>query len=76
MYRIGIDLGGTNIVAAVVDETYTIISRATCKTAMPRPAEDIMDDMARLVKEAAAQAGVTMQEVYHNTIRERYTCLH
>ena len=63
MYRIGIDLGGTNIVAAVVDETYTIISRATCKTAMPRPAEDIMDDMARLVKEAAAQAGVTMQEV-------------
>ena len=31
MYRIGIDLGGTNIVAGVVDESYTLLSKARYK---------------------------------------------
>ena len=29
MYRLGIDLGGTNIVAGVVDENYEIIAKAS-----------------------------------------------
>ena len=36
-YKIGIDLGGTNIVAGVVDKEFNIIARAECKTAIPRP---------------------------------------
>ena len=32
MYRVGIDLGGTNIVAGVVDENYKIIATAKTKT--------------------------------------------
>ena len=32
MYRIGIDLGGTNIVAGVVDEQYNILAKASTKT--------------------------------------------
>lgn len=36
MYRLGIDLGGTNIVAGVVDENYEIIAKASCKTNVPR----------------------------------------
>ena len=32
MFRIGIDLGGTNIVSAVVDENYNIISKGKKKT--------------------------------------------
>ena len=30
MYRLGIDLGGTNIVAGVVDKNYKIVARASC----------------------------------------------
>ena len=37
MYRLGIDLGGTNIVAGVVNEEYKIVARASCKTNVPRP---------------------------------------
>ena len=29
-YYIGIDLGGTNIVAGVVNESYEILAKATC----------------------------------------------
>ena len=36
MFTIGIDLGGTNIVAAVVDEKYNIIAKAKTPTAVPR----------------------------------------
>ena len=32
MYRLGIDLGGTNIAVAVVDENYNIVGRAKVKT--------------------------------------------
>ena len=52
MYRVGIDLGGTNIVAGVVDGEYNIISKAECKTAIPRPESDVCDSMAAIVKEA------------------------
>ncbi|MBQ3068525.1 MAG: ROK family glucokinase [Clostridia bacterium] len=63
MVRIGIDLGGTNIVAGVVNDEHAILAKAECKTNLPRPAEAIMDDMARLAKEAVANAGLTMEDV-------------
>lgn len=63
MYRIGIDLGGTNIVAGVVDDNNHIIATAKCKTACPRPAADIIADMAKVAKEAVSKAGVTMADV-------------
>ena len=40
-YYIGIDLGGTNIVAGVVDENYNIVSKASTKTNCPRPEQEI-----------------------------------
>ena len=46
-YYIGIDLGGTNIKAGVVNEEFEIIAKATCKTNLPRPAEEICEDMAK-----------------------------
>lgn len=61
-YYIGIDLGGTNIVAGVVNEAYEIVAKASCKTACPRPAEEIMDDMARVTLEAVAAAGIDLTE--------------
>ena len=63
MFRIGIDLGGTNIVAGIVDEHYNIISRAACKTAVPRPEADVCDSMAAIVKEALDNIGMSMNSI-------------
>ena len=46
-YYIGIDLGGTNIKAGVVNEKFEIIAKASTKTLCPRPAKDICADIAR-----------------------------
>ncbi|MBQ4464602.1 MAG: ROK family protein [Oscillospiraceae bacterium] len=62
-YYIGIDLGGTNIVAAVVDEDYNIITKASTKTNRPRPAEAIADDMAAMAIKAVEDAGLTMDQI-------------
>ena len=32
MFRIGIDIGGTNIAAGIVDESYKIVKKKTIKT--------------------------------------------
>lgn len=63
MYRLGIDLGGTNIVAGVVDENYKIIATASTKTLVPRPAEKIADDMASMVFAAAKKANVSLDDI-------------
>ena len=63
MYRIGVDLGGTNIVAGVVDEFYKIVAKAKRKTACPRPAGEILADIAACVNEAVKTSGITMDEV-------------
>ena len=63
MYRIGIDLGGTNIVAGVVDGNYKIIASAKRKTACPRSAEEIISDMAVAAVSAAEKAGLSMSDI-------------
>ncbi len=63
MYRIGIDLGGTNIAVGVVDDNYQIVGRAKCKTALPRPAEEIVADMVKTAFEAVKNAGLTMDDI-------------
>ncbi len=62
-YYIGIDLGGTNIKAGVVNENYEIVSKATTKTLLPRPAEEICADMAKVSLEAVEQAGLTLDDI-------------
>lgn len=63
MYKLGIDLGGTNIVAGVVDESFKIIATAKRKTNCPRPAEEIVEDMAAVVLEAVAAAGIKKEDI-------------
>lgn len=63
MYKLGIDLGGTNIVAGVVDENYKIVATAKIKTNTPRPAEEIIDDMAKAAKTAVSNAGLKMEDI-------------
>ena len=63
MYRLGIDLGGTNIVAGVVDENYEIIAKASCKTAVPRPESEICDSMAEVAVKAVQKAKIKMDDI-------------
>ncbi len=63
MYRIGIDLGGTNIAVGVVDENYNIVGRGKMKTNCPRPVEEIVADMASAAKMAIEDAGITLEQV-------------
>ncbi len=62
-YYIGIDLGGTNIKAGVVNENFEIIAKTSVKTRCPRPAKEICDDMAAVSIEAAKQAGISIDDV-------------
>ena len=62
-YYVGIDLGGTNIVAGVVDEDYNIIATAKTKTNCPRLAEEIADDMAKIALEAIDKSGKSLQDI-------------
>ena len=63
MYRIGVDLGGTNIAVGLINDDYEIIARAGTKTNIPRPAEEIFADIVKCAKEAVSKAGVAMSEV-------------
>ena len=63
MYKLGIDLGGTNIVAGVVDKKYKIVAKASCKTAVPRPESEICDSMAEVAKKAVEKAKLTMDDI-------------
>lgn len=63
MYTIGIDLGGTNIVASVVDDDYNIIGTSKTPTNAPRSADEIFDDIAEVCEEAVKTAGLTMKDI-------------
>ena len=59
-YYFGIDLGGTNIAAAAVDEEGRILGRGHRPTPRTGP-EDVANGMAEAVREAAGQAGVEVE---------------
>ena len=63
MYNIGIDLGGTNIVASVVNEDYRILGTGKTPTSTPRSADEIFDDIAAMCREAMDKAGVTINDI-------------
>lgn len=63
MYRIGVDLGGTNIAVGVVSEDMKIIGRGKVKTKCPRPAAEIFDDIAVAVDMAIKDAGISIDDV-------------
>jgi len=63
MYYIGVDLGGTNIAVGLVNEKCEIVHKSSIKTNLPRPAEDMLADMAKLIIKVVDEAGVSMDEV-------------
>ncbi|MEG1073745.1 MAG: type I phosphomannose isomerase catalytic subunit [Ruthenibacterium sp.] len=61
-YRIGIDLGGTNIKAGVVDENNHIIAKHSIPTRAERPWQAVAADMADAVKAALQKANLTLAD--------------
>ena len=63
MYYIGVDLGGTNIKAGVVDESGKILSQVYAKTMAQRPFADIARDMAQCARLAMNHLGATEDQI-------------
>lgn len=63
MLRIGIDLGGTNIAAGIVDENGNILLKKSVPTEASRKKEEIIDDIAKLCRTLAKEHGVTLDEI-------------
>lgn len=58
-YYIGIDLGGTNIAAGVVNENCEIITKGSVPTGRLRPYAEIVEDMCSLCKRLVQDAGIS-----------------
>lgn len=73
-YRIGIDLGGTNIAAGVVDENHRILSHLSVPTGAERPASAVVADMASAVEAALCRLGLTAADCDMAGIGSPGTC--
>ena len=63
MYYLGIDLGGTNISAGLVEENGSIIAKNSTPTMNGRQASDILDDMADLCKKLLEENNIDIKDV-------------
>ncbi len=63
MYRIGVDLGGTNIAAGIVNNEGTILFRASIPTGAQRPASEIVADMASLCHGLLKEADISIDDI-------------
>lgn len=63
MYYLGIDLGGTNIAAGVVDENYQILASAKRKTKVPCAPEELCEQLAVTALEALENAKITINDI-------------
>ncbi len=63
MYYLGIDIGGTNLVAGIVDEKFNIIAKFRAKTKVPCQPEEFADDVAGTVYGVLKEADLTLNDV-------------
>ncbi|MEG0339676.1 MAG: ROK family protein [Oscillospiraceae bacterium] len=62
-YKIGVDLGGTNIAAGIVDESNNIIASKSTKTNLPRPREEVEALIAQLCIDIAQQSKINFIDI-------------
>lgn len=60
---IGVDIGGTNLVAGVVNDECKIIARAKTPTAPERGYMAVLNDVAQLCHDVAAKANVGIEDI-------------
>ena len=63
MYRIGVDLGGTNIAAGLVNENYEILKKMSVPTRAERTAEEIVADISALCLTLCRETNVKISDV-------------
>ena len=63
MYYLGIDLGGTNIAAGIVNEKYEIVKKKSTPTMANRDGKLIIKDMAELCRSLIAECGLTLNDI-------------
>ncbi len=62
MYRVGIDLGGTNIALGLINEEMKIVWKTSEPTNLPRSAESLAQAIGDLVLSSLDQAGISPEE--------------
>ena len=62
-HYLGIDLGGTNIAAGVIDENHQFVARHSVPTKGTRPFEAVVRDIAAAARAVVAQAGLTEKDI-------------
>ena len=63
-YCIGVDLGGTNIAAGIVDlSSKSIVRKSSMKTNAPRPCEAISKDIVKLCRDLCSAEGVSLSDM-------------
>ncbi len=63
VYRIGVDLGGTNIKVGLVGEDYRIIDQRSCKTNVQTGAEGVTDRIVSQVRGIMKQNSITEKDI-------------
>ena len=63
MYRIGIDLGGTNTAAGLVDENGQILGRESVKTNLPTDLDRIVENIAGLCHKLMENFGLSKENI-------------
>ena len=63
MVHIGIDVGGTNLVAGVVDDKYRILAKAKCRASDFATGDAVVGGLVRIALEAVQEAGLTPDQV-------------
>lgn len=63
MYRIGVDLGGTNIAVGLVDDDYKIVKKLSLPTGKERSGELIVKDIARLCLDVCESENVSVSDI-------------
>ncbi len=63
MYRIGVDLGGTNIAVGLVNEEFQIVTKKSAPTGAERAPEAITADIVKLCREVCEDKGVDLGDV-------------
>lgn len=62
-FYVGIDLGGTNIAAGVVDEQGHILKKHSVKTNAEKPFEDLVADIAQTAYQVVKLSGMEMKDI-------------
>lgn len=61
MYHIGVDLGGTNIAAGIVDSTGKILAKKSVLFVMRHNHEELAEDIVNLCKDLAVETSISLE---------------